>query len=232
MKLHQVTALVAALVFAGLLGGLGMRQRQLHDLRDEFAARDAEPRVVEPAVAAQPSAAPVEAPLSDAELRELLTLRRDVARLRQENPRLTALRAENARLKSALTNTLTGGNSVAVPEGYLLGRQARFVGFATPEQTLQSFLWSLHNRDTNVLFQVQALAPDVAESLARQLEHLGVDKFFENMGVVPGFLIRGIEHVGDGSAVAELQFDPSGSDPGVKLPLERDANGAWRLRMQ
>lgn len=230
MKLHQVTALVAALVCAGLLVGLGMRQRQLHDLRGEYAARAAELQVSEPAMAAQPSATPVEAPPSDAELRELLTLRRDVARLRQENPKLAVLQAENTRLRSAITNTLSGVNRVPVPEGYLVASQARPVGFATPSDALQSFLWAVRNRDTNVLFQ--SLTPASAEGVAGELARQGGNGFLGGFGALPGFLIKSVQENPAGTAFVELQIDPNDPTVTEKLPLERDAHGAWRLRLR
>ena len=47
---------------------------------------------------------------------------------------------------------------IQLPPGYIRKSEARMVGYSTPDDTLQSFLWAIQNRDlTNVL---QALAPD------------------------------------------------------------------------
>ncbi|MCW5558319.1 MAG: hypothetical protein KIT22_10870, partial [Verrucomicrobiae bacterium] len=173
-----------------------------------------------------PPSGPAEMPLTEAELRELLSLRRDVGRLRRENPRLVALQAENTRLKAAVAEAASATNRVPVPEGYLMASQARFLGQATPADALQSFLWSIRNRDTNALFQV--LTPDSAEVQLRG----DVDQFLESARVLPGFFIKSVEENADGTAVAKLQFHPHDPESVQELSLERDEQGAWRLQMR
>ncbi len=229
MKPHQLTALLGGLMVTGLLAGLMAQHRQLGRVRDDLAKREASLPAAVPAPESTQPFVPTEAPLTDAELRELLTLRRDVGRLRQEKPKLSALQAENARLKSALTRAASDVNRIPVPEGYLVAHQAKFAGFATPADTLQSFLWALRNRDTNVLFQV--LTPASAEELARMLSQRGADRFFDDSPKMPGFSIQSLVEDADGTATADLQFDPNSSELNTKFPLERDEQGAWKVQL-
>lgn len=225
MKLHHCTALLGGLLFTSLLAGLLAQHRQLGRTRDELAKRETPLPAVVSAPEPAPSIVP-EPPLTEAELRELLTLRGEVGRLRQEKSKLAALEAENARLQSALTKTASGADRIPVPEGYLAPSEAQFAGFATPADALQSFLWAVRNRDTNALFQV--LAPSSAEEMARALSQQGADSFFENLRL-PGFFIKSLEENADGTAAAELQFDPNSSELNMKFPLQRDEQGAWRF---
>ncbi|HAB19695.1 MAG TPA: hypothetical protein PLX89_09320 [Verrucomicrobiota bacterium] len=225
MKPHQVTTFVSGLVFVGLIAALGMRQRQIGAL--QIGATGQAP-VQDVAPVTRP--APAEVPLTDSELRDLLSLRRDVARLRQDKSKLEALQAENTRLRTAITNAATSeAKRVAVPEGYLIANRAQFVGFATPQDALQSFLWSIRNRDTNALFQV--LTPASATMLAEVIARQGPDDFFKGASKMPGFLIRSVQENGDGKAFAEIQIDPHNPSRVEKFRLEHDDKGMWRLEM-
>ena len=41
----------------------------------------------------------------------------------------------------------TNSSSGTLPPGYVRKRQARLVGYNTPEDTIQSFLWAVQNHD-------------------------------------------------------------------------------------
>jgi len=227
MKFYQFTALLTGLLFAGLLASLMAQRLRLANARDELIKREALLSAAVSAPEPAPPAVPAETSLTDAELRELLTLRRDVGRLRQEKAKLAALQAENARLKATVAEAASSTNRVPVPEGYLVASRAKFTGLATPADTLQSFLWSLSHRDTNALFQV--LTPDSAKLFAGE----NVNRLFgtdpASGPALPGFLIKSVEENADGTAVAELQPHPHHPEFTEHVRLERDEQGSWRL---
>jgi hypothetical protein len=229
MKPHHLTALLGGLLFTGLLIGTTAQHRQLAELRRDFQAQ-ATTQTDSPSTVAVVKSAPVvaSAPPTDAELKELLTLRRDVSQLRQQKPKLDKLRAENERLRAAVANPPQPGSGGGASGGFLAASKARFMGLATPADTLQSFLFAVRNRDTNVLFQV--LAPDTLAKLTAQMEQQGAAQFLEGVGAIPGFLIKTVTETPEGTAEAVLQFDPTSESGSVKFPLER-VNGEWKLKM-
>jgi hypothetical protein len=231
MKLHHFTSLLCAPVLVGLIAWVGMRHREIWRLQHDTPEFAQLPRAAGVEAPSEPAPVSTEAPLNTAELRELLSLRGEVNRLLQDKLRLAALEAENARLKSAIVATASDTNRVPVPENYITANHARFLGFATPADALESFLWSLQNRDTNVLFQ--ALTPAFAKSLAEDPSHRGPEGFFDNVSkILPGFFINSVVENADGTASAEVQIDPANPAMTQKLPLERDEQGAWRLPLQ
>lgn len=149
MNPQRLFPVLGGVLLIGLLTGiLGQRR--------ELAARRA--ALARPAVEAPntPAPSPTSAPLTDAESRELLTLRRDVGQLRRQRPQLDHLRRENARLRAALTPaeaSAPDGNPAAL-NNYRLASKASFLGLATPADTLESFLYAARHRDTNALVRV------------------------------------------------------------------------------
>lgn len=229
MKHQRLLAALGGLVIAGVLVGILTQHRQLALLRDaiQSSAHNAlSPRQSE----ATPSPS-TPLPLSDAEHRELLTLRRDVGQLRREKPDLDRLKSQNQRLRMAAAKA-----SARNPDGspsepaYLSGANARFVGLATPAETLQSFLFAARRRDTNALFQV--LTPESAGNLAAQIGSNGTYSMLNQIAAFPGFRIKAIRELPNGTVEADLQFDPRSDDDATvkKLTLER-INGEWRLQL-
>jgi hypothetical protein len=235
VKTHVTTAVLAAVLLAGMLAATTTQRRQLAVLREEARAVGAiSPSSMGEAVPTAPSesltAAPgLTPPLTAAELRELLTLRGQVAELRQAKLRLEAVRAENEHLRTALDQAdQPGPDGTTSPDAYLAASRAKFSGYASPRDTLQSFLWAARSRDTNAFFQV--LTPDsmakLTAELARQGQGQGV---LAQLGKIPGFRVKTLAEKPDGTAEAEVQFDPDSVMDSEKLSLER-INGEWKLK--
>ena len=74
---------------------------------------------------------------------ELLRLRGEAGRLRKENQELAKLREENQQLRAAMTASQGLHASKLTPEADYWPKDSWvFAGYATPESTLQSLLWS------------------------------------------------------------------------------------------
>jgi len=110
--------------------------------------------------------------------RELLQLRNRVNMLTHRNRELAGVQSENERLRLLITERQTNGPT-ALPPGYIRRSQARMVGYNTPQDTLQSFLWAIKNHDTtNVLL---ALTPEQAEWYQSEAQRAGsFEKLFEH----------------------------------------------------
>lgn len=188
------------------------------------AQRVRQERMAAPAapVAAQPE--PVER-LSDAEESQLLRLRSQVTMLLARRRELAGVHAENDQLRARLAASLTNAAAATgLPPGYVLRSQARWVGLATPEATIQSFLWALRNRDfTNLL---QTLAPEAAQELQRNFQQAGgnVGDLFDLP--FPGLAILNRETLPDGSIEATVEIGP-----GMTIPKFRfqPVGGEWKM---
>src|SRR5204862_1759085 len=91
---------------------------------------------------------------------DLLQLRDRVHRLTQRRDELASIGLENQRLSEQLAIRATNGP----PEtGYVRKSQAKFAGYATPENTLQTFLWAIHNR--NYATYLDTLVPELVQQL-------------------------------------------------------------------
>jgi len=157
---------------------------------------------------------------------ERLQLRSEVNRLMSRRRELLTVTNENARLRSQVAVSRTNAaTAVALPPGYVRKSEARFVGYSTPENTVQSLLWAVQNQDfTNMM---TAFTPDVAGQMRKQLERTGGDEFFKNAGVIPGMHIVSQATALDGSIEAEVEIIP-----GQPLPDKmrfRQINGEWKL---
>ncbi len=226
MKPSRRNFLLGTILVAALFCGVLVQGRHIAVLRGEVLARRA-------VSVSSPTAPPQEAPalngtpLSEDEHLRLLSLRRDVAQLRREKSGLATLRAENQRLQTAVAQAVKPGAGPA-SNPFIAASKAQFTGYATPADTLQSFVWSLRNHDTNVLAQV--LLPDDATKLWGTIGADGADKFFENAGAFPGFRIRSMTEQPDGTAEADLQMDPTSEDSGIKFSFQK-IGGTWRLKL-
>ncbi len=80
---------------------------------------------------------------------ELLRLRGEAGRLRQENEELAKLREQNQQLRAALSASQSFRTSKPTPEAldYWPKDSWAFAGYATPESTLKSLLWSASKGD-------------------------------------------------------------------------------------
>jgi hypothetical protein len=197
--------------------------RQLSELRAEQKRLEApnpetNNRVME--IAASPLVTP-EVP------RELLQLRAEVARLSAQQRELASARPENERLRIQVENRRTNSTGAkGIGTLYTRKSDARWVGYSTPENTLQSFFWAVHNHDMTKF--LETLDPEKADRFKERV--LGssstADEFFKSFP--PGFAIVGRrEDPNDGSMRLDVQIIPD-------MPPEpfvfRQIAGQWKLQ--
>ncbi|HEU0039670.1 MAG TPA: hypothetical protein VFR76_10365 [Verrucomicrobiae bacterium] len=151
---------------------------------------------------------------------ELLKLRSEVARLTGRRRELAAAQGENDRLRIQFAASHTNVSAAnALPPGYVRKSEARFVGYNTPADTIQSLLWAVQNRDlTNLL---AAFTPETARQMQQDKD------YFENVSIIPGMHIKSQQQMPDGSIELEVEMVP-----GEPLPDRmrfRQFNGQWKL---
>jgi len=158
---------------------------------------------------------------------ELLRLRGEVTRLNARKRELSSEVAEGDRLRAQLaagsTNAALGSR---LPPGYIRKTQAQMVGYTTPENTVQSFLWAIHNHDLTAM--LRALTPESAEHVRAQVQSVenGTADFFKNADVLPGMAIRSREDLPDGTVQLQVEIGPG--LPGEKVHLQI-FNGEWKM---
>ncbi len=221
--------LLAAVCLATLWGVWGQRS-QLAGLRAEqqqlLAARAESP--ASPGTAEAAGASSATPPPALLATPELLRLRSQVTRLAERRRELAGAQAENEWLRAQLARRGTNGPSgYQPPAGYLRRSEARFVGYNTPDDTLQSMLWAMQNHDlTNLL---QAYTPAEAEHLLASVTNSGrsIDDYFRSLAAFPGVAIVGRKPAtNDGSIEVQVVMDPG--LPGAWLTL-RQVNGQWKI---
>lgn len=219
MKLYPIAILLSVILLVGLWGGVAAQRRQISELRSQIEQQADASRSAAIVAASPPDALGI-TPLNEAEKIQLLRLRAEVARLR--NAKITTPVRRSTPGTSQGTNT-TG---IPLPEGYRPAAQLRYAGFATPEKTLESFLWAVRNHDTNVLLQI--LPPETAEKFSASLAKGEDNGLFENAGKLPGFRVRSSRTLSDNNAELEIQIDPRSESGAEKISFER-VDGAWKL---
>jgi hypothetical protein len=170
--------------------------------------------------------------------RELLQLRAEVARLSQEQRGLAGARTENEKLRLQLEDRRT--NSAARKgAAYIRASEAKWLGYNTPEDTLQSLFWAAQNHNLEKF--LEAVTPEAAEDLKSRIQKSNnptqaAEEFFEKEGVPAAFLILGREQLADGTVALRIQIVPpeSGTEPGVAVdssePLGfEQVAGQWKL---
>ena len=167
------------------------------EIRTESAANHGP---VNGALASVPSSSAT--PLDDEELRELMRLRSEVHRQRLRKQELGGVQQENDSLRAQLGNAPTNTSAVQVklPPGYIRRRDAQFVGFGTPEAALQSFLWGLANRDTNILTQAM-------EGIEKEFAG-NSDEFWRTAGSLPGLAVTATEKKSDTEVDLQVEILP------------------------
>ena len=94
------------------------------------------------------------------ENRGLLKLRGEITHLRSQNNRLQSLRDETERLKRELMPSQQFVTAPSLERPFVRSGQYAFVGFATPEQSVQSVLWALQHKDVPAM--LRCLDPESA----------------------------------------------------------------------
>jgi hypothetical protein len=159
---------------------------------------------------------------------ELLRLRSEVTRLTERRRELAGERAENERLRAQFaTRGTNAAAGIRLPPGYIRRSEARNLGYSTPENTLQTFLWAMHNRDlTNFL---QTLAPDVSARFRAQAgeSRQPIDEFFNQTAGFVGVRILGrTQQSSDGSMALQVEVVPGVSSPPM---IFRQFDGQWKI---
>ena len=159
---------------------------------------------------------------------ELLRLRSEVTRLAERRRELASVRREKERLRAELASRSTNGAAAyRFPPDYVRKSEARMVGYNTPEDTLQSLLWAVRNRDlTNVL---QAYVPETAKYLQTMLQKSGrsIEDFWSDETLSFGMrFVRQEPNPRTGALLVDGEMAPGLSGPCFFL---RQTNGQWKI---
>jgi hypothetical protein len=206
-----------------VLWGVIAQRRQLAELRlerEQLSARLA-------AETNLPSPPTPAAKVSTGSL-EVLRLRSEVTQLGQRKQALAGVTNENrllrAQLESARSNQATA-NSVLPPD-YVRKSQAQFMGYSTPENTMQSMLWAINNHDfTNLLL---AFAPELQQEFQARLSQTNqpIEELWQEAESMPGFRVAGREAGADGSVILKLEMAPGTQ----AMPMRfRAYGGLWKV---
>lgn len=185
-------------------------------------------------------AAPVEAPLSVAPANdpssrqtsyspslELLQLRAEVARLGNRKRELANVPAERAQLqRQNVTGETNAPGVFTLPAGYIKRSAAKFLGYNTPEETIQSFLWAVQNRDAAKFLEV--FDPRRAKEFEDQFKSReSIEEFFKEAAFFPGMNIVGKEAVAEGEIVVTVEIMPGG-EPKQQIRFKQ-IGGQWKM---
>jgi hypothetical protein len=159
---------------------------------------------------------------------ELLRLRSEVTRLIERRRELASVRGENERLRAELASRSTNGAAAyRFPPDYVRKSEARMVGYNTPEDTLQSLLWAIRNRDlTNVL---RAYVPESAHFLQTMLQKQGrsiEDEWSDETLAFGMRFVREKTNAQTGTLFVVGEMAPGVSGPCFYL---RQTNGEWKI---
>jgi hypothetical protein len=203
-----------------------VQRRQLADLRAEQVRLDSQ---LESAF--QASATPSREAITTTELTpgsvspELLRLRDQVNRLSRRRDELVPLDLENKRLQAKIEASAT--NRAA--SSYIHKSRAQLVGYDSPENTLQSFLWTIQNKDFTRF--LEALTPETILAFKESEEKQGysAEAFFKGLNELVGLGVVSTQKVAEGVIAAQVQLVP-------ELPPEemifKQIDGKWKLSME
>jgi hypothetical protein len=228
-----ITVVFVALCGAALWGILA-QGRQVSELRAEQKRLESA-RPATDASHAEIIATPI--PTPDVP-RELLQLRAEVARLSQQQRELSAARQENQKLRQQLENRRTNHAAKHLGSSYIRTSDAKWVGYNTPEDTLQSLFWAAKNR--NVEKFLEGLTPETVDDLKNQIGKsdnptAAIESLLENaVDLPPVFEIVGREQLPDGSIGLRVQIVRGNADDSRAVdtpePLGfKQIGGQWKL---
>jgi len=229
--LRPLLTFISLAVCVATLTLVWIQQRQLavwHS--DELQARTESSPGISASVSNDASAVVVE---QHSPSPELLRLRGQVGQLERHRRELAGVRAENESLRVQLANrgTNTAGG-LAFPAGYLRMVDAKFVGYDTPEATLQTMMWAVQKQSVEDLLQV--LSPKYAREVVAEIQKAGSsDEFFKGANGVPGLQVLGQPEATAAAdeVVLHVEVVPDGHAPGEK-PQElrfKLIGGQWKL---
>ncbi len=226
----NVPTILAAL-FAALTIGSGVVAYRQHATLDKLRLEAASERTAAESqtnrvrhVAVSTNRTPA-GQLSESDKLEMLKLRGEVTRLRQQARDLGGIRKENEQLRANLkTGPGTAGGGL-LPQGYVRRRDAQFAGAGSPEATLQSMLWAIEHKDTNALFSL--MDEDAARRLREGFAREGAEEFWKQAGMVPGWRIVGTEAVSDDEVTLKVEILPGETTEGMRL---KRVGNDWKFK--
>ncbi|HMJ91148.1 MAG TPA: hypothetical protein VK530_15100 [Candidatus Acidoferrum sp.] len=179
---------------------------------------------------------PASVPAEIAELREqtkdLARLRNEVMQLRANKRELDSARQQNVQLLAA--QQTAAPTKRETPPGFTSKDKLANVGFATPDDTMQTFFWSL--REGNYRVMIEAISPSDPER--QRIEKMPPETFAkleqkaaripaEEMRHFTDFGIQSREAVTDDAVI--LHIGSSLSTNMMRFRFERRSDG-WKLR--
>lgn len=169
-------------------------------------------------------------PLSAADRSELLRLRNEVRRLRDQRSELDKLRAANQRVTAELKDGKFTPRRLADEPGAVPRDKWVPAGFATPEAAVQSFFAAVLSSDPNQI--IACATPKSAEMMKQQMA-ANPDFFRQNfqrdlgqLTAASAFRIVELKPRGNGGLEVRVQFTINGET--MPLPLQQIGN-EWRL---
>lgn len=221
------TWMAVCLVSAAVGGGLFAFRQQtaITQLRREATALAAARAAPARPGTASPMPDAAASTLSEAEKLELLRLRSEATRLRERLRGLSGIQVENEKLRASLAAGGQPGGGPGLPAGYVRRREAQFAGYGSPEATLQSLLWAIEHRDTNILFAV--LDVERRQDMRDALTRSGAEGFWKETRIIPGCRIVATEHIADDEVDLKVEFAPG--DTPQNMRLKRVGN-EWKLQ--
>jgi hypothetical protein len=160
-------------------------------------------------------------------MRELLRLRAEVTKLADRQRELAGVRGENERLHAQVAARATNAPAAGgLPPGYIMRSKAQWAGLNTPEDSLQSFLWAVQNRDFANLLSV--LTPESAQRFQAQVREAGnsTDAFFQDVGQLPGLRVASRQTQPDGSIELRVEIVPGQPNEAVRF---EQIGGQWKM---
>jgi len=211
--------IVTSLTVCGLsVGGAAWQGRQLRDLREAGRRLNEQLQSLHTRTNTLSSPATPTIPTGASPSAELLRLRNQVSQLARRERELAGVKMANSQLP-AQANPQT--NAAKLPASYVRTSEARNLGFATPEATLETFLWAHHNHDLTVL--LACYPPQDAATIKQDYEK--DDGRFKGP---PGINVIERRQKSDDSVELVVEFVPGSGAEGFPLPLRR-INGEWKL---
>jgi len=159
---------------------------------------------------------------------ELLRLRGEVGQLERRKRELAEVRMENERLRVQLATKGTNvAGGIVLPAGYLRKADAKFMGYNSPEDTIQSMLWAIQNRDAAKFLQV--FNPEMAKQLGDEIQRrVSPEEFFKEADSLPGLRVIGRESTTDDTIVLNVEMIPGDEVQAQKMRFKQIA-GQWKL---
>lgn len=229
MMLRNSVIFISVAVCLVALALATARRRELVSLREqEQQLRTQTTEVIPSAPQITSSDATVTTPEQHTPSVELLRLRGEVGQLERRKRELAGARTENEQLRVRLASKGTNApGGIALPAGYLRKAEAKFTGYNTPEDTIQSLLWAIQNRDAAHF--VEAFNPEFARQIEAEIQRRGSpEEFFKEADAMPGLRIVGKEAGTVETTMLTVEMIPGDETQTRTLRFTQIA-GKWKL---